>query len=163
MNKAELFKTNLLKSNPEFSIKLEEGYSSGLVRDFGDEEYDIIKSLSDIVIPGDFYSGFISGYNVGRCGFFAKTLSYAYPDSEIVSGYLPILKNSPGSIDGEHGWMETDDKIYDTTLLLVIDKKYASNLGYMEKFRFDKDALAADGIYSSRKERYMKIMSVKSK
>ena len=163
MNKSEEFKKTIFKKYPDFSEKVKIGKEKGLIQDFGFEEFEKISSLSKFVINTDFKQAFYDGFNVGRCGFFAKTMSYAYDSPSIISGFLPILKNTPGSEKGEHGWFENDNYIYDTSLLLKIDKKYSNVLGYIEKGRYSYSDLMRDSVYSTRKEMYNDLVVNKRK
>ena len=147
MNKAEEFKNSIINNNFEFKKVFEYGIENGFIRNFGNEEWDKIKSLGNIVVPADFYQTFVDGLNVGNCGSFAKIMSYAYDNVYLVSGKLPILKNTPGSPEGKHGWFETSEYLYDTTLLIKVKKEYSSRLGYIEEYKYGPIELSNDSIY----------------
>lgn len=158
MTKALEFRNLLLENNPEFKEKIIYGISNNLVREFGDAENKIFDSLSNVVTRGDINAAFEFGYNIGRCEFFSKTLSYAFENCTIVNGILPILKGTPGAPNGGHIWLEVNNQIYDTTLLMVINKEYLNVLGYIEKDRIHDTVLQNDEIYKCRKERYFDLV-----
>lgn len=158
MNKALEFRNGILENNSDFNNNIIYGKSNGLIRDFGEEEVNIFNLLSNNVVTGDIVKAFEQGYNIGRCRYFAHTLSYAFEDCSIITGKLPILEGTPGSPNGIHVWLEVEDKIYDTTLLMVINKEYLNKLGYIEQNRLDDDVIQNDEIYKARKERFFDLV-----
>jgi len=76
---------------------------------------------------------FKQGLNVGKCGLTSTYLSFCFKKFTLVEyGECKILFNTPNSPFGEHAWVEVGDYIYDTTLMLMIQKKLAyEELGYM--------------------------------
>lgn len=158
MKKALEFRNYLLESNPEFYNKIKYGINNDFIRDFGEEEINIFGSLSNVVVNGDVNKAFEEGYNIGRCRFFAQTLSYGFENCSIVNGILPILKGTAGSPNGGHVWLEVNDQIYDTTLLIVINKQYSNVLAYFEKDRLDDMVIQNSDIYKCRKKRYFDLL-----
>ena len=128
-----------------------------------DIEGDIIKSLKIIggcpgntvgvsrLVEGkkidDVINLFKEGYNLGNCSEFAKLLSYAYDSSKIAIGYFKPSYNGQNG----HAWMECGNYIYDTTLLLKIDKEYANVLGYVKLKEYDP---MTNSLYRNRKQIY---------
>lgn len=106
---------------------------------------------------------FALGYNIGSCVFTSRTLSYSYNDVDIVTGILPVLKGTKNAEEeGRHGWLERDDEIIDTSLLLVIDKTLKKDLGYIEEYRLTQFDLNRNPRYQSRKE-YVNDLSLRPK
>lgn len=65
---------------------------------------------------------FKNGYNIGNCLLTAHYISTALPDSSICTGKVAILKGTKNSDQGDHVWIETEDYIIDTTLMITINK-----------------------------------------
>lgn len=147
LKKASEYSASYINNNLELKNKIQYGIDNNLVFKFGDEEIEKLRSLSYVVIYDDVIKLFEEGYNLGNCSEFAKLLSYAYPNSKIGIGYFKPSYNG----ENGHAWMETDEYIYDTTLLLKIDKKYAKTLGYVKLKEFDP---MLDSIYRNRKNTY---------
>ena len=76
-------------------------------------------------------------------------MSYSLDTCEICGGILPILKGTTNCPEGNHTWIEYQNAIIDTTLMLVIDKEYSKQLGYIEENRYNPNN---DRIYSATKE-----------
>ncbi len=60
------------------------------------------------------------GYNIGNC---LLTSYYVFPifiNASICSGRVEILKGTKNSINGDHIWIEDEDFIIDTTLMIKI-------------------------------------------
>ena len=65
---------------------------------------------------------------------------------------MPILKGTKNAEEvGGHVWLENDDAIIDTSLMLVIDKNLKDAMGYIEEQRITKKALRANLRYQTRK------------
>ncbi len=92
---------------------------------------------------------FRDGFNQGYCTVCAKQVSYSLNTCNLCGGILPILKGSTNCKDGEHTWIEYENTIIDTTLMLIIDKEYSKQLGYIEENRYNPNN---DPIYCSAKE-----------
>lgn len=96
---------------------------------------------------------FLLGYNTGNCVGASRQLSYSYDNVDIVSGILPILKGTLNAEEeGGHCWLETSDKIIDTSLMLVIDKSLKNSIGYIEEQRLTSSQLASSTYYQARKD-----------
>ena len=126
LKKASEYSASYINNNLELKNKIQYGIDNNLVFKFGDEEIEKLRSLSYVVIYDDVIKLFEEGYNLGNCSEFAKLLSYAYPNSKIGIGYFKPSYNG----ENGHAWMETDEYIYDTTLLLKIDKWNYQNHKY---------------------------------
>lgn len=145
----------LYNSDMEFQNKVLEGMKQGKIRFFSEIEWEKIRSQNYLSrIPGvnEIIDLFIQGYNIGNCANMAMELSYSYNDVDIVSGILPILKGTKNAEEvGGHVWLENDDAIIDTSLMLVIDKNLKDVMGYIEEQRITKSALRTNRRYQSRK------------
>ena len=145
----------LYNSDMEFQNKVLEGMKQGKIRFFSEIEWEKIRSQNYLSrIPGvnEFIDLFIQGYNIGNCANMARELSYSYNDVDIVSGILPILKGTKNAEEvGGHVWLENDDAIIDTSLMLVIDRSLKDTMGYIEEQRITKKALRANLRYQTRK------------
>lgn len=155
MKAYELF-WQLYNSNPQFRECVSVNMSNGLIRFFGDEEWDKIKSqnfISPVPEMSEFIDMFTLGYNIGNCVGASRQLSYSYNDVDIVSGILPILKGTRNAEkEGGHCWLETPRAIIDTSLMLVIDKSLKAAMGYMEEQRLTAYQLGNHAFYQARKE-----------
>jgi len=61
-----------------------------------------------------------------------------------------VLAGTKNCVDGSHTWLVENGKIYDTTLMLIIDEVFAKeSLGYKEENRYDPNR---DKFYSAAKE-----------
>ena len=96
-----------------------------------------------------FVDVFIDGNNQGYCTVCAKQVSYSLDTCYICGGILPILKGTSNCPDGSHTWIEYQDKIIDTTLMLIIDNSLKNDLGYIEENRYNPNN---DPVYSAAKE-----------
>lgn len=65
---------------------------------------------------------FKDGYNIGNCLLTAYYVSSIIEDSLICTGKVEILKGTKNSPNGDHVWIETENEIIDTTLMIVIPK-----------------------------------------
>lgn len=146
----------LYQNNNSFKECISKNLQNGKIRLFNDEEWDKIKSqnfISPIPEMKEFIDMFTLGYNIGNCVGASRQLSYSYSDVDIVSGILPILKGSLNSEkEGGHCWLETPNKIIDTTLMLVIDKSLKDDFGYIEEQRLTSYQLSSMPYYQARKE-----------
>ena len=138
LEKASEYSKFYIESHPELKEQIEYGLNNGLVFNFGNDEFEKLKSLSYVVIFDDVINLFKEGYNLGNCSEFAKLLSYAYDSSKIAIGYFKPR-------------MECGNYIYDTTLLLKIDKEYANVLGYVKLKEYDP---MTNSLYRNRKQIY---------
>jgi len=126
----ELF-WKIYHNNCDFYKIVNENFINGKIRFFNDDEWNKINDqnfVSPIEEMKDFKDMFLLGYNIGNCVGASRQLSYSYSDVDIVSGILPILKGTLNAErEGGHCWLETPDKIIDTSLMLVIDKLLKTN------------------------------------
>ena len=157
---------DLLSQDSNFSKVVKENLENGKIRFFDEREWDKIRNQNfhtpDNAIR-NFYDLFALGYNIGSCVFTSRTLSYSYNDVDIVTGILPVLKGTKNAEEeGGHGWLERDDEIIDTSLLLVIDKTLKKDLGYIEEYRLTQFDLNRNPRYQSRKE-YVNDLSLRPK
>ncbi|MBO5477405.1 MAG: hypothetical protein J6A15_06630 [Clostridia bacterium] len=65
---------------------------------------------------------FKNGYNIGNCLLTAHYVATILQDSSICTGKVEILKGTKNSEHGDHVWIETEDYIIDTTLMITINK-----------------------------------------
>lgn len=77
---------------------------------------------------------FKDGYNIGNCLLTAYYVATIFERPLICTGKVEILKGTKNSPSGDHVWIEVDDMIIDTTLMVSIplDSKYAK---YYEKYQ----------------------------
>lgn len=140
---------DLIISNNDFKEKLEEGYFTGKVEAFGKEEWEKIAKQNVRRIKS-FTDVFVDGANIGYCTVASKQLSYSFSGCQICGGVVPILAGTKNCDDGSHTWMVYNGKIYDTTLMIIIDEKFAKEqFGYVEENRYDPNC---DAYYSAAKE-----------
>lgn len=73
------------------------------------------------------------GLNYGRCGLFSKifsnTILQGYKHTYNV-GYLDVISGSKNSPNGNHAWIETNNYIIDTSLLMAIPIEFKKSFGY---------------------------------
>jgi len=140
----------------DFYRIINESFKNGRIRFFNDGEWDKIDTqnfVSPIKEMKEFRDMFLLGFNIGNCVGTSRQLSYSYSNVDIVSGILPILKGTLNAEkEGGHCWLETPDKIIDTSLMLVIDKSLKNELGYVEEQRITSSQLAGSSNYQARKE-----------
>ena len=65
---------------------------------------------------------FKNGYNIGNCLLTAHYVSTIIPNSSICTGKVEILKGTKNSKNGDHVWIETEDYIIDTTLMIILSR-----------------------------------------
>ncbi len=156
---------DLTSKNEEFAKKINKGLENGLLRKFDEREWNLIKEqnfISFIPNVNSFYDIFKLGYNIGDCVGVSRQLSYSYDGVDIVSGRLPILIGTRNAeIEGGHCWLENENYIIDTSLLLIIDKSYGKEVGYIEEQRISSHQLGRSSLYGSRKE-FVRDSSIKS-
>ena len=66
---------------------------------------------------------FKDGYNIGNCLLTAYYVSTIFDNSLICTGKVEILKGTKNSPSGDHVWIEVDDFIIDTTLMILLPKE----------------------------------------
>lgn len=136
INKSNKIRKYLKTVNPFFYQKLEKMIEDGEVIDLNErmKEYDnifISKKYNPDLTLGQVLR---KGLNYGRCGLIAKAFSETiYKDvrHSYCIGFNQNIAGSKNSFDGNHAWIETNDSIIDTSLMMEIPKrKYAYSLGY---------------------------------
>lgn len=151
----ELF-WEIYNSNIDFKNLIDSNMKNGKVRFFDDNEFNKIKKqnfMSPIPQMNEFIDMFVLGYNIGNCAGTARQLSYSYNDVDIVSGILPSLKGTLNAEkEGGHVWLENQNYIIDTSLMLVIDLSLKDDFGYIEEQRLTSLQLTSSPNYMSRKE-----------
>ena len=121
----------MLKNNEKFRKTILKGIIEGKISGFSEELWNKLKE-QNIRAPGinDFTEIFRDGYNQGYCTVCSKQLSYSLISCNICGGTLPILTGTINCPKGDHTWIENDNYIIDTTLMLIIDKTYINEIGY---------------------------------
>jgi len=152
----ELF-WQLYHNNSKFKKLIDEEFKNKKIRFFNEEELNKIRNQNFIhpnnPLIKEFEDIFILGQNIGNCVGISRQLSYSYNNVDLVTGTLPILKGTLNAKDlGGHAWIETKDKIIDTSLMLVIDKTLKDDFGYIEENRKTASMLKQDKNYQTRKE-----------
>lgn len=142
---------DLLNNNDDFNQKFRRFLKLNFILPFDEEVYDKISSQNIRVID-NFLTVFENGLNLGCCTPTAKQLSYSYDNVDLVSGINKYLIGTINSPNGEHSWLEIGDIIYDTTLMVKINKSIAHELGYIEEVRITYRELNCDSVYISSKE-----------
>ena len=138
----------LLNENEDFRNIVVEGYQNGKIYGFPKELWDKIKS-QNIRRINSFEDVFKEGANIGYCTVASKQLSYSLDKCFICGGVLPILKGTRNCPDGSHTWIQYNNLIIDTTLMLIIDKEYTNKIGYIEQNKYDPNN---DPVYLSAKD-----------
>lgn len=140
----------LLQKNEQFKAIIIEGIKQNRIWGFDQELWEKLDK-QNLRLPkvNSFIDVFKDGYNQGYCTVCAKQVSYSLDTCEICGGILPILKGTTNCPEGNHTWIEYQNAIIDTTLMLVIDKEYSKQLGYIEENRYNPNN---DRIYSATKE-----------
>lgn len=128
--------SSLLDNNEDFRNLIAEGLKNGEVSGFDEDMWKEIL-LQNIRSSVTFEDVFKSGYNLGNCTGCSIQYSYSLDRPYICGGELPLIKGTANSPDGRHTWIESDGKVIDTTLMLVMNKDFAKKLGYVEENRRD--------------------------
>lgn len=140
---------DIVNSNDEFREVLKDGYFSGKIEAFGNDIWEKI-SKQNVRRINSFTDVFVDGANIGYCTVASKQLSYSFNGCQICGGIVPILVGTKNCDDGSHTWMVYNGKIFDTTLMLVIDENFAKErLGYIEENRYNPNQ---DAYYLAAKE-----------
>lgn len=139
----------LVYENEDFRDRLLDGYFSSKVEGFSADVWEKI-SKQNVRRINSFTDVFVDGANIGYCTVASKQLSYSFDNCQICGGVVPVLAGTKNCEDGSHTWLVFDGKVYDTTLMLIIDEKFAKeSLGYREENRYDPNR---DRYYSAAKE-----------
>lgn len=137
-------------------------------KDFRDEVFKI--EFLDGYSKSSLKTIFDDGYNIGNCLLTANYVSSVIPEASICTGRVDILKGTKNSPKGDHVWIETDDEIIDTTLMISVDKEnYISSHYELESritphFLPDEISYQSD-IYSKQnypEEYYLELYSTNS-
>lgn len=139
---------DLFEKNENFRNTIISGIKSNMISSFSDELWEKIKS-QNIRRINNFEDVFKEGANIGYCTVTSKQLSFSFNDCYICGGILPLLVNTKNCKDGSHTWIEYEDSIIDTSLMLVINKALKQKLGYIEENRYNPND---DKIYRATKE-----------
>ena len=140
----------LLLENEDFRATIIKGIQEHKISGFDQELWTKLKN-QNLRSPSvnSFVDVFAEGYNQGYCTVCAKQVSYSLDTCYLCGGVLPLIKGTINCPDGNHTWIEYQDKIIDTTLMLIIDSSYKNELGYIEENRYNPNY---DQIYSATKE-----------
>ena len=121
MSIVQMIKTNIYN----FKLKklLVKGIKSGEVTQFSDELY---KQMSQTFVAGLPVSIHIRYLNPtsgpGKCLDRSLYMFFCFDNALLVRGDCEDLAMRFGSEDSEHGWIEIDDYVYDSSLLLRFKK-----------------------------------------
>lgn len=126
----------LLNENEEFKNIVKQGVELGKIKGFSEELWKEIY-LTDVPKFNSFEDIFELGYNIGTCTTTSTFLSYALNYCEICGGTLPLIKGTNNSPDGRHTWILYQNNIIDTSLMLIIDEKYAKKLNYITENQYN--------------------------
>jgi hypothetical protein len=124
------------------------GIENGLIRKFPRDLFDKVCE-QNIRAPFEPIQLFIDGANLGNCTIMSKIISYSMNNIDICGGTLDILKGTKNSPDGRHTWISFNGNIIDPTLMITIDEKLKTKLGYTEENRYNP---AIDKYYLAAKE-----------
>lgn len=123
-------------NDPKFKEFIDTGIQEGKIAGFPEELWIAIDNQN---VRGlrTFEDVFREGYNIGGCTVVSRQLSYSFPTCTLCSGLLPIIAGTKNSPIGEHSWMTSNGKVYDTSLMLVMDRNYANKLGYQYEAEYN--------------------------
>ena len=138
----------LLNNNKEFQHIVAEGILNNKISFFPNSLWQKIKEQNFRGLE-NFELVFINGLNIGDCTGTSIQLSYSIDYPYICGGTLKILEGTNNSPDGRHTWLIDGRNIIDTSLMLIIDREYAINLGYQEEFKRNPNG---DPRYESAKD-----------
>ena len=123
--------------NEEFKKAYKFGIENGLIHPFDDCFFEKLKTIYVKSHDCSLYDYFEKGYHIGYCLPTAKALSKLFEEYNIeytiYRGFLPAIKGTYRSLDGNHAWLVSKGHIYDTSLLLEIDERLSRYLGYEEE------------------------------
>lgn len=128
------------------------------------EEFSWNKDLQNKIFQIEFIDGhkklslktiFKDGYNIGNCLLTSYYVSTIFENSLICTGKVEILKGTKNSPNGDHVWIETEDNIIDTTLMIIIPKNNKYSKYYIKDYdirpNFSSDDLSYDNDIYFRK------------
>jgi len=125
-----------LLKNEEFAGMVKRGIEEGMISGFSTDVWTKIYNHNIGIYESYFDEDFKKGYNIGDCSKFSQRLCYSY-DNLFCGGTLSWLKGTRNSPDGRHMWMVSRGYIYDTSLMLVIDERFAQEFGYIQMGKYD--------------------------
>ena len=140
---------SLYENNFEFKRLIDFGFEHGLIKGF---DNDLFAQMDELNMRGKgvLSDAFKVGANIGACTSASKLVSFIFYRCNIAGGTNRFLIGTKNSKGGSHTWVVgSDNKIYDTTFMLIIDSNYALNMGYTLE-RIDNPNI--DQFYSSAKE-----------
>jgi len=115
-----------LQNVPGLKQLIIDGINSGKIHGFDETIWNKIRSQNlRATHVKDTEEWFSKGYNIGNCTNTAIQLSYSFDSCYLCGGTVPLLEGTLNSEDGKHTWMVHDKKIYDTSLMMIIDEYYA--------------------------------------
>lgn len=143
--------------NEEFVSTLKNMISLNRVIHF--EEDLFMNELRQFKIKNNmtFFDFFEQGLNEGTCGYTSMILSLFLDDCYIVLGINKYLKGTKNSPEGEHTWIESNGKVYDTSLELI---SFPKDLVYEEVTRISKQELLLSPNYFILNSYVKKQMSI---
>ncbi len=97
---------------------------------------------------------FKDGYNIGNCLLTAYYVSTVLENSLICTGKVEILKGTKNSPNGDHVWLETENEIIDTTLMITIPKNHSYSRFYHKDSKIEPKFSTEDLNYEN--DRYQR-------
>ena len=107
------------------------------------EEFSWNKELQNKIFQIEFVDGhkklslktiFKDGYNIGNCLLTSYYVSTIFENSLICTGTVEILTGTKNRPNGDHVWIETEDNIIDTTLMIIIPKNNKYSKYYIKDY-----------------------------
>ncbi len=80
------------------------------------------------------------GFNIGHCGLTSRYLLRKYDATEISCGKAKLLVGTEASPNGEHAWINLNEHIIDTTLMIIFPQELLIKFGYIEEKRLSHDS-----------------------
>lgn len=124
-----------LLKNKKFRKILVTGIINDEVRPFNNNIWETIYKMNYRGCS-NLEEAFMLGLNLGNCTNFSKEMGYIFKGSEICGGAVPLLVGTENCPNGNHTWMEYGGLIYDTSLMIIMTRKFAQKLGYQEENRY---------------------------
>ena len=129
------------------------GILKGLIQDFPPELME--ESKKHYYCGNSLYVFLHEGLSLGKCYDRSYALTMCFDKCNLIRGALVEYgkaKRDPEDPDFEHGWVEDDKYVYDTTFLKRFDKKY-----YYKLFKPRTDrVISSDELNEDREYRKMK-------
>ena len=86
------------------------------------------------------------GFNIGNCLLTSYYVSLYFENSKICTGKAKLLVGTKNSKNGDHVWIENEDYIIDTTLMLMIPKVNELSFLYHKEYDLSYIKLPNDDI-----------------